>query len=47
MLSEYKLGVILISGIELARLMVRHDIGVQVRDTYVIKRIDEDFFEDV
>jgi restriction system protein len=38
--------VILISGIELAQLMVRHNIGVQVRDTYVIKRIDEDFFED-
>jgi restriction system protein len=38
--------VILISGIELAQLMVQHDIGVQVRDTYVIKRIDEDFFED-
>jgi restriction system protein len=39
--------VILISGFELAQLMVRHNIGVQVKDTYVIKRIDEDFFEDV
>jgi restriction system protein len=40
--------VILISGFELAQLMIRHNIGVQVKDTYVIKRIDEDFFvEDV
>jgi restriction system protein len=38
--------VILISGFELAQLMIRHNIGVQVKDTYVIKRIDEDFFED-
>jgi restriction system protein len=38
--------VILISGFELAQLMVRHNIGVQDQDTYVIKRIDEEFFED-
>lgn len=38
--------VVLISGVELAQLMIQYDVGVQVRDTYVIKRIDEDFFED-
>lgn len=38
--------VVLINGIELAQLMIRHNIGVQVRDTYVVKRMDEDFFED-
>ncbi|MDQ3761723.1 MAG: restriction endonuclease [Actinomycetota bacterium] len=38
--------VILIDGQQLARMMVTHNIGVQVKDTYVIKRVDEDFFED-
>ncbi|MGH3920417.1 MAG: restriction endonuclease [Pseudonocardiaceae bacterium] len=39
--------VILIDGQQLARMMVTHNIGVQVKNTYVIKRVDEDFFEDV
>jgi len=26
--------------------MVRHNIGVQNQQTYVIKRVDEDFFEE-
>ena len=38
---------VLIDGHMLAGLMVDHNIGVQDRETYVIKRIDEDFFEDV
>jgi restriction system protein len=38
--------VVLIDGITLAQLMVTHNIGVQDRETYVIKRVDEDFFED-
>jgi len=38
---------VLIDGHMLAELMVDHNIGVQDRETYVIKRIDEDFFEDV
>ena len=33
-------------GIALAQLMVTHNIGVQDRETYVIKRVDEDFFEE-
>jgi restriction system protein len=37
---------VLIDGHMLAELMVRLNIGVQDRETYVIKRIDEDFFED-
>ncbi|MDE0715243.1 MAG: restriction endonuclease, partial [Gammaproteobacteria bacterium] len=37
--------IILIDGEELARLMVRHGIGVRTRDTYEIKRIDEDYFD--
>lgn len=39
--------VVLIDGRMLAQLMVKHNIGVQDQETYVIKRIDEDFFEDV
>jgi restriction system protein len=38
---------VLIDGHMLAGLMVDLNIGVQDRETYVIKRIDEDFFEDV
>ena len=33
-------------GISPAQLMVTHNIGVQDRETYVIKRVDEDFFEE-
>lgn len=38
---------VLIDGRRLAEMMVNLNIGVQDRETYVIKRIDEDFFEDV
>jgi restriction system protein len=38
--------VVLIDGLALSGLMVRHNIGVQDQQTYVIKRVDEDFFED-
>ena len=36
--------IVLIDGEELARLMVRHDIGVRTRVVHKIKRIDEDYF---
>jgi restriction system protein len=39
--------VVLLNGQDLAQLMVRHNVGVQVEDIYVIKRIDENFFEDI
>ncbi len=38
--------VILIDGPALARLLVQHNIGVQDRETFVLKRLDEDFFEE-
>lgn len=38
--------VVLIDGQTFAQLMVDHNIGIQDRETYVIKRVDEDFFED-
>jgi restriction system protein len=37
--------VILIDGQQFAHMMVTHNIGVQIKATYVIKRVDEDFFE--
>ena len=36
--------IILIDGIKLAELMITHNVGVQIRDTYEVKEIDEDFF---
>jgi restriction system protein len=35
---------ILVDGVELARLMIEHGVGVTVRQTYELKRVDEDYF---
>ena len=37
--------IVLIDGEELARLMEVHNVGVRKRDTYEVKRIDEDYFD--
>jgi restriction system protein len=37
---------VLIDGPELARLMVEHNCGVKVEETFVLKQVDEDFFEE-
>lgn len=37
--------IILIDGVKLAELMYDFGIGVQIKNTYEIKEIDEDFFE--
>jgi restriction system protein len=36
--------IILISGWQLAELMIEHDVGVTVEQSYEIKRIDLDYF---
>lgn len=36
--------IILISGRELAELMIEHNVGVSVAETYEIKKIDSDYF---
>jgi restriction system protein len=36
--------VILIDGAELAKLMIRHDVGVATRRLFAVKELDEDFF---
>ena len=37
--------IVLIDGEQLARLMIRHDVGCRVEETFHVKRMDEDFFE--
>lgn len=37
--------IVLVDGEHLANLMIDHGIGVTVVDTYVVKRIDQDYFE--
>ena len=37
---------VLIDGPELARLMVEHNCGVKVEETFVLKEVDEDFFDE-
>ena len=38
----------LVDGDELARLMIRHNVGVVVEMTYEVKKLDENYFgEDV
>lgn len=37
---------VLIDGQELARLMVQYHVGVQAKETFELKQIDEEFFEE-
>lgn len=39
--------IILIDGKQLAQLAIEHDIGVSVRATFTIERVDEDFFSEL
>lgn len=39
------LQVVLIDGARLTKLMIQFGVGVQVRETYKVVEIDEDFFE--
>lgn len=38
--------IVLIDGQELAQLMIEHDVGVSIHETFDLKRIDEDFFSE-
>lgn len=40
------LRIVLIDGDELTRLMVAHNVGVRIRESYEMKKIDEDYFEE-
>jgi restriction system protein len=37
--------IVLVDGGQLARLMIRHNVGCRVEDVLHIKKVDEDFFE--
>ncbi len=37
--------IVLIDGRQLAKLMIRYNVGCRVEETFQISRIDEDFFE--
>ncbi len=37
---------VLLDGAELTRLMVRYNVGVSVRETFDLKQVDEEFFDD-
>lgn len=39
-------NIILIDGKKLAELMIRYNLGVQIKQSYEIKKVDEDFFTD-
>lgn len=43
-LAKVQHRVVLIGGRELARLMIRHGVGVRDRVSYVIRSVDEDYF---
>ena len=44
--DQVAMRLVLIDGTELTRLMVRYDVGVAVKETYQLKAVDDDFFED-
>jgi restriction system protein len=37
--------IVLIDGVQLTKLMIRHNVGCRVEDTLYIKKIDEEFFD--
>lgn len=46
-LNKVQHRIVLINGDELAKLMIRHGVGVRPRSTYVVKGIDEDYFSEL
>ena len=39
--------IVLIDGERLAGLMIEPEIGVQPKKTYTVKRLDQDYFDDL
>ena len=44
--KQLGMKIVLIDGTALANLMIEYNVGVSVEATYLIKRIDSDFFDD-
>jgi len=38
--------IVLINGVELGRLMLKYEIGVNVRRTYKLMEVDENYFSE-
>ncbi len=43
-LNKVQHRIVLINGERLAQLMIRHEVGVRARKTYVVRSVDEDYF---
>ena len=39
--------IVLIDGKRLASLMIEHDVGVSATKSYTLKRLDQDYFENL
>jgi len=44
--SRFNSNIVLIDGEKLTELMIKYNLGVSVKQTYEVKKIDEDFFID-
>lgn len=44
--SRIDAKVVLLDGPQIASLMIDHDVGVSAVSSFVIKRIDSDYFEE-
>lgn len=38
--------IVLVDGDELIRLMIQYDVGCRIEETLLIKKVDEEFFEE-
>ena len=45
--KQHTTKIVLIDGMELAKLMIEYNLGVSVENVYEIKKIDSDFFEEL
>ena len=45
--KQHTTKIVLIDGMELAKLMIEYKLGVSVENVYEIKKIDSDFFEEL
>ena len=45
-MTRNETGIVLIDGKQLAQLMIDHNLGVTVQQTYEIKKLDNDYFGD-
>lgn len=46
-LNKVQHRIVLINGTQLAKLMIQNEVGVRARRSYVIKSVDEDYFNDL